>query len=114
MQEREDALDGAVAMLDRAWVVPTPEREPETVTKPPPTPEGENWASGSDWGAESWEAPEAGLEPATRSLSELGESTSDSATEVKTGAESPPVERARGEKSAPKPSPKPSPRKQRS
>jgi len=29
---REDALDGVVAMLDRAWAVPTPEREPETVT----------------------------------------------------------------------------------
>jgi len=42
VQEREGALDGAVAMLDRAWVVPTPEREPETVTKPSPTPEGEN------------------------------------------------------------------------
>ncbi len=31
VQEREDALDGVVAMLDRAWAVPTPEREPETV-----------------------------------------------------------------------------------
>ncbi len=60
------ALDGAVAMLDRAWAVPTPEREPETVTKP--APEGENRASESDWGAEGWEAPEAGLEPATRRL----------------------------------------------
>src|SRR5206468_12374215 len=68
VQEREDALDGAVAMLDRAWAVPTPEGEPETVTKPSPTPEGENWASESDWGAESGEAPEAGLEPATRRL----------------------------------------------
>ena len=68
VQEREDALDGAVAMLDRAWAVPTPEREPETVTKPSPTPEGENWASESDWGAEGWKAPEAGLEPATRRL----------------------------------------------
>jgi integrase len=52
VQEREDALDGAVTMLDRAWAVPTPEREPETVTKPSPAPEGENWASESDWGAE--------------------------------------------------------------
>src|SRR5437899_1747709 len=68
VQEREDALDGAVAMLDRAWAVPTPEGEPETVTKPSPAPEGENWASESDRGAESWEAPEAGLEPATRRL----------------------------------------------
>ncbi len=33
VQEREDALDGAVAMLDRAWAVPTPEGEPENVTK---------------------------------------------------------------------------------
>src|SRR2546425_234291 len=62
----------------------------------------------TEWGRE---APEAGLEPATRSLSEPGAPTSDSATEAKTGAESPPVERPRGEKSVPKPSPKPSPRK---
>ena len=55
-------------------------------------------------------APEEGLEPPTRSLSEPGAPTSDSATEAKTGAESPRVERPRGEKSAPKPSP----RKQRS
>ena len=55
-------------MLDRAWAVPTPEREPETVTKPSPAPEGPNGPSESDWGAESWEAPEAGLEPATRRL----------------------------------------------
>ena len=41
MQEREDALEGAVAMLDRAWAVPTPEREPETVTKPSPAPASE-------------------------------------------------------------------------
>jgi hypothetical protein len=68
VQEREDALDGAVAMLDRAWAVPTPEREPETVTKPSPAPESENWASESDWSAEGWAAPEAGLEPATRRL----------------------------------------------
>ena len=59
-------------------------------------------------------APEAGLEPATRSLSEPGAPTADSATEAKTGAESPPVARPRGDKSVPKPSPKPSPRKQRS
>jgi len=52
VQEREDALDGAVEMLDRAWAVPTPEREPETVTKPSPAPEGETWASETDWGAE--------------------------------------------------------------
>src|SRR6266699_2885684 len=52
VQEREDALDGAVAMLDRAWAVPTPEREPETVTKPSRAPQGENRASESDWGAE--------------------------------------------------------------
>jgi hypothetical protein len=39
LQEREDALAGAVAMLDRAWAVPTPEREPETVIKPSPAPE---------------------------------------------------------------------------
>jgi len=39
VQEREDALDAAVTMLDRAWAVPTPEREPETVTKLPPAPE---------------------------------------------------------------------------
>ena len=65
---REDALDGVVAMLDRAWAVPTPEREPETVTKPSPTPEGESWASESDWGAEGWKAPEEGLEPPTRRL----------------------------------------------
>src|SRR6266566_10111608 len=95
VQEREDALDGAVAMLDRAWAVPTPEREPETVTKPSPAPEGENWASESDWGTEGWEAPEAGLEPATRSLSEPGAPPADSATEARTGAESPPVERPR-------------------
>jgi len=56
------------------------------------------------------EAPEAGLEPATRSLSEPGAPPADRATEGKTGAESPPVERPSGEKSAPKPSP----RKQRS
>jgi hypothetical protein len=30
VQEREDALEGAVAMLDRACAVFTPEREPET------------------------------------------------------------------------------------
>jgi hypothetical protein len=68
VQEREDALEGAVAMLDRAWAVPTPEREPETVTKPSPAPEGENWAPESHWSAEGWKAPEAGLEPATRRL----------------------------------------------
>ena len=39
VQEREDALDAAVTMLDRAWAVPTPEREPETVTKLSPAPE---------------------------------------------------------------------------
>jgi hypothetical protein len=39
VQQREDALAGAVAMLDRAWAVPTPEREPETVTKPSPASE---------------------------------------------------------------------------
>ena len=49
-------------------LVPTPEREPETVTKPSPTPQGENWASESDWGAEGWKAPEEGLEPPTRRL----------------------------------------------
>ncbi len=113
VQEREDALEGAVAMLDRAWAVPTPEREPETVTKPSPAPEGENGASESDWGAESWEAPEAGLEPATRSLSEPGAPTADRAPEAKTGAESPPVERPTSKESRPKPSPKPSPRKRR-
>ena len=68
VQEREDGLDGAVAMLDRAWALPTPEREPETVTKPSPAAEGPNGRSESDWGAEGWEAPEAGLEPATRRL----------------------------------------------
>src|SRR6266566_5672301 len=58
--------------------------------------------------------PEAGLEPATRSLSQPGAPTSDRTTEAKAGAESPPVARPRAEKSAPKPSPKPSPRKRRS
>ena len=60
------------------------------------------------------EAPEAGLEPATRSLSEPGVPTADRANEAKTAAESPPVERPTSKKSPPKPSPKPSPRKQRS
>jgi len=59
-------------------------------------------------------APEEGLEPPTRSLSEPGAPTADRATELKTGAESPPVERPTSKKSPPKPSPKPSPRKRRS
>ena len=59
-------------------------------------------------------APEAGLEPATRSLSEPGAPTSDRAAAATTGAEAPPVERPTSKKSPPKPSPKPSPRKRRS
>jgi len=37
VQEREDALEGAVAMLDRAWAVPTPKGNP----KPSPAPASE-------------------------------------------------------------------------
>ena len=51
-------------MLDRAWAVPS--RPPKGNPKRSSAPGGENWASESDWGAEGWEAPEAGLEPATR------------------------------------------------
>src|SRR3989454_7581075 len=61
--------------------------------------------------AERGEAPEAGLEPATRSLSEPGEPTSDGAAKATTGPEVPPVERPTSEESPPKPSPKPSPRR---
>src|SRR3989449_6897500 len=71
--------------------------EPETVTKRSPAPEGENWASESDWGAEGWEAPEAGLEPVTRSLSQPGEPPSDGAVEATAGPEVPPVERPTSE-----------------
>jgi len=39
---------GGRALRDRAWAVPTPEREPETVTKPSPAPDGDNCASESD------------------------------------------------------------------
>jgi len=49
-EEREDALNGAVAMLDRAWAVPTLERKPETVTKPSPAPEGEKLGVGKRLG----------------------------------------------------------------
>ncbi len=41
------------------------------------------------------EAPEAGLEPATRSVREPGEPTSDGAVDAKTGAESLPVDQRR-------------------
>jgi hypothetical protein len=61
-----------------------------------------------------YRTPEEGLEPPTRSLSEPGAPTADRATAATTGAEVPPVERPRGDKSTPKPSPKPPPRKQRS
>ena len=68
VQEREDALDGAVALLDLAWAERGPEKKPETVTRPSPAPADDCRASGSDWEPETWEAPEAGLEPATRRL----------------------------------------------
>jgi len=51
-------------------------------------------------------APEEGLEPPTRSLSEPGAPPADGATEGKNGAESPPVERPTSKKSPPKPSPR--------
>src|SRR5439155_8115288 len=95
---------GAVSGVTVSWA--------ETVTKPSPAPEGENWTSESDWGVlRVGETPEAGLEPATRSLRESGAPTADRATEAKTGAEVPPVERPTSKKSPPKPSPKPSPRR---
>src|SRR5690349_17042506 len=53
-----------------------------------------------------WAAPEAGLEPATRSLSQPGASTSGGAAEATTGPDVPPVERQTSEKSPPKPSPR--------
>jgi len=66
VQEREDALDGAVALLDLAWAELGPEGKPETVTRPSPAPADEGGAAGSDWESGTWEAPEVGLEPATR------------------------------------------------
>ena len=68
VQEREDALDGAVALLDRAWAESRPEKEPETVTRPSLAPPDEKAAFESGWESETWGAPEAGLEPATRRL----------------------------------------------
>ncbi len=68
VQRRDDTLADAVDMLDRTWAVPTPETKPETVTRPSPAPVAGDGPSGSDWESEGWEAPEAGLEPATRRL----------------------------------------------
>jgi hypothetical protein len=48
VQECEDALDGAVAMLDRAWALP-PESKPEPVTRPLPAPGGGDEPPASDW-----------------------------------------------------------------
>jgi len=104
VQEREDALEGAVAMLDRAWAVPTPEREPETVTKPSPAPASENCASESDWGAEGWEAPEAGLEPATRCEAPSDRDVLRDAHKADQQTESPSSHRRTRAKRAPKPS----------
>src|SRR2546425_9990396 len=56
-------------------------------------------------------APEAGLEPAPRSLNEPGAPASERTADAPTGPDVPPVERPTSEKSPPKPSPKPSPRR---
>ena len=57
------------------------------------------------------EAPEAGLEPATRCFSEQGAPISEPASEAKAKEQFPPAGTQASEKAPPKPSPKPSPRK---
>jgi hypothetical protein len=105
VQKRGDAVDGAVAMVDREWAIPGPEREAETVTQPSPEPDGAGGPLANGWEADGWEAPEAGLEPATRSVSQPGAPTSDGAVETTTGPDVPPIERPTSDKAPPKPSP---------
>jgi hypothetical protein len=61
-----DGIASCWLFVIRPGAVTGAERHPDSHQRP--APESEHCASETDWSAEGWEAPEAGLERATRSF----------------------------------------------